>query len=173
MTIFLSRLCIVDTETTGFQNADWSRVIELGAVILDNDGSELAAYESLVLPDILDERANGALAVNRIDIDHIRANGKEPVVVVEEFRAFLANHNCKFVTAYNVDFDRKMLDRMGLGGLKWANCIMRKFKEINGGRGRLADAAARFGVVVEGEAHRALTDARTAAGVAVGMAKCQ
>lgn len=170
--IFPSRLCILDTETTGLQHHDWARVIELGAVILDLDGSEVAAYETLVLPDILDERAAGALAVNKIDPDELRAKGCDPLIVAVAFRDFLAANDCRFVTAYNVAFDRPMVERhpLALVDLRWANCIMLRAKAaVPRGPfpgGSLARMAEHFGVPVVGDAHRALTDARTAAGVA-------
>jgi DNA polymerase III epsilon subunit-like protein len=173
--LFPSRLCILDTETTGFQHHDWARVIELGAVVLDGDGVEVAAWESLILPDILDERAAGALAVNKIDLDTLRATGIDPVEASRSFREWLALHDCRFVTAYNVAFDRPMVERhpLGLVDLRWASCVMLRAKAaVPGGRfpgGSLARMAEHFGVAVVGDAHRALTDARTAAGVAVAI----
>lgn len=184
MILFPRRICVLDTETTGFADRDWSRVIELAGVILEPDGTEVAAWGSLVLPDILDDRAAGALAVNHIDPDEVRASGLPTEQAVAAFAAFLADHDCLSVTSFNVAFDRPMVERMGLS-LSWAPCVMENACEIMGPLGllrsakygrkwlwpKLSHAAEHFAVPVVGDAHRALTDARTAAGVACAIGR--
>lgn len=182
--LFQRCVCVLDTETTGFADRDWSRVIELAGVILDIHGDEIAAWESLVLPDILDERAAGALAVNHIDPDQVRAIGMPTAEAVAAFAAFLAEHECAWVTSFNAAFDRPMVERMGLS-LAWAPCVMEDACEIMGPLGllrpakygrkwlwpKLSHAAEHFAVPVVGLAHRALTDARTAAGIACAIGR--
>lgn len=183
MTLFRSPIVVLDTETTGFPGQAWSRVIELGAVLLDTDGTEVDAFGSLVLPDILDERAARALEINRITVEMLRG---QPAAwsVAASFRGWLASREARWVAAYNIAFDRPMVERMGMTSLQWASCIMLRSMDMMGqacptfddGRRKwpsLAAAAAHFGVTVEGDAHRAVTDARTAARVAVAIRQRQ
>ena len=167
---FKSRLCVLDTETTGF--ASWSRVVELAGVILDLDGSEVAAWSALVIPDILDERANEAFKVNKLSAEMIRAGGCDTYGAAQSFLGFLQSNRCQWVTSYNVKFDEPMVARMGLK-LKWAPCVMERAKAALRGAGgpypggSLARVAEHYGVTSDGPAHRALADARVAAGILI------
>ena len=173
--LFKSRIVVLDTETTGiFGRDEWAEVVELGAVIVDCDGREVAAYRSLVKPSVLDERAAPAMAVNKID-PAVLVNAREAWEVILEFVAWCVQYDAPFLTAYNVAFDRAGIEKMGLSFkegdekpvLRWASCIMEKAKaDMRVSRWlRLSVAAEHYGVPVVGEAHRAETDARTAAGV--------
>jgi DNA polymerase III epsilon subunit-like protein len=197
VTLFSSPLLVIDTETTGFPEASWSRVIELAAVLLGTDGEEVAVFESFVRPDVLDSRADGALRVNCItaemladapDTDAVRASFWEWLGMTVDPLA--ADQRAPYVTSFNVPFDRAMVERMGLTELRWASCIMDRATRIMGPLGllrnadpshprydperpwlwpRLSLAQEHFGVPVVGTAHRALTDARTAAGIACAI----
>jgi DNA polymerase III epsilon subunit-like protein len=58
MTPLLRRpICVLDTETTGFPDQPWSRVVEVAAVLLETDGHEIDAVSTLVRPEIHDARA--------------------------------------------------------------------------------------------------------------------
>lgn len=185
MSILPARLIVLDTETTGFPRDDWSRVIELGAVVLDTDGQEVSSFSSLVCPDILDDRATKALEINHIEAHELRG---APVVarVVSDFRSWATSTGARYVTSFNVGFDRPMVARMGLPDLAWASCIMERAMDVMGPAGalpagryggwkwpKLSEAAEFFGVAVEGDAHRALTDARTAARIAVAIKRSE
>ena len=106
--------------------------------------------------------------------------------VVTDFRNWLGA--AIPVTSYNVGFDRVMVERMGLTDLRWAHCLMLRSMELMGPAGVLRDANpshpryepgrpwlwpslahARefFNVAAQEPAHRALSDARVAARVAV------
>ena len=183
----LSRpLVVLDTETTGFPEAAWSRVVELAAVRLDTDGSEVDTFAALVRPEIFDARAAGAVRVNGITSEMV-ADAPLAGEVAESFRVWLGT---AAATSFNVAFDRPMVERMGLDKLTWASCIMERAMAVLGPLGKLRKAdpshprytpgkewlwpslavsADHFGVVVDGTPHRALTDARTAAGVAVAI----
>jgi len=183
--MFKSPILVIDTETSGFADRDWSRVIEVGAVLIGCDGSEVAAFESFVLPDILDERADGALAINHITREMLTDAPDAATVcarldswIVELGDPLVSDRFRPYASAFNVAFDRPMLARMGWAWDRWASCIMDRASEIMGAEGLLGDrrngryrwpklsaAAEFFEVPVVGDAHRALTDARTAAGV--------
>lgn len=173
--LFRARVCVLDTETTGFQHVPWSRVVELAGVVLDCDGTEVDHFTALVNPDILDERAAGALAVNGLTVEMIRG-GCDTYGVVQSFQGWLNKHECRFLTAYNVKFDQPMVERMGLRGPRWASCVMERAKKhlrelpgVTYPGGSLAAVAAHLGIPFDGPAHRALTDARVAAGIAIAI----
>ena len=178
-------LVVLDTETTGLPSASWSRVVELAAVLLDTQGREVDTFTSLVRPDILDARAAGAQRIHGIT-PAMLADAPDAAQVVADFRAWIAT--AIPVTAFNVAFDRPMTERMGLTGLRWAHCIMLRSLDIMGPAGvlapadpshpryvpgrewlwpSLAAASEFFGVPAQEPAHRALSDARRAAAVAV------
>ena len=179
MPLFRSPLIVLDTETTGFPKHPWAGVCELGAVFLDEEGQEMSSFSALCRPPVLDDRALPALAINHITMEEILA--AEPSdEVAEDFRHFA---NGSYVTSFNVGFDRQMCERMGIKPpwiRGWASCIMLRATAIMDEAGalprwddgspkwaKLEEAAAYFGVQVQGDAHRALTDARTAARIAI------
>lgn len=167
MPILSAPLIVLDTETTGFPNHEWSRVIELAAVLLDVDGNEVDSWSSLVLPDILDERADGALAINHITREMLEGQPSTEDAAAS-FASWVESSGNPKATAFNIRFDRAFLEKMGLT-LEWAPCVMeRAMRSMNMSRWpKLSVAAEHFNVTVEGDAHRALTDARTAARIAV------
>lgn len=186
MSLFRAPFVILDTETTGFANVPWSRVVELAAVRLDLEGQEDGRFECLVRPEIHDHRSAGAERIHGITramLQPERLAGD----AADAFRSWLGRMP---VTSFNVAFDRVMVERMGLDELRWASCVMERAMAVMGPAGvlrdanrshpnydpgrpwlypRLAHAAEFFGVAVEGAAHRALTDARMAAGVACAI----
>lgn len=188
--IFRSPIIVLDTETTGFPSMGWAHVIELGAVLLDCDGAELGHFTQVVNPPVLDGRADKALSINGIPREEILA-APNTQTVNSRFLTWAAGATAvlPFVTAFNVDFDRPMVWRMGLD-LRWASCIMLRAMEIMGPAGELkpadpmhprydpsrpylwpslAAAGEFFGVPPCEPAHRALSDARRAAGVAIAI----
>lgn len=169
MSLLSAPLVVLDTETTGFPSKDWSRVIELGAVLLDVDGKEVSSWSSLVKPDVLDERADGALAVNHITREMLDGHPDTGSAAMS-FLAWLSSHGLPKVTAFNVGFDRPMLEKMGLQ-VEWGPCVMLAAHKVMGSYNwpKLSAAAEHFNVPVEGDAHRALTDARTAARIVVAI----
>lgn len=185
--IFKSPIICLDTETTGFVHHPWARVIELAAVILDTDGTILRTFETFVEPGPMDARADQALAINGITRKML-LHAPTPEAVCERFYAWA--EPVEYATSFNVDFDRAFCQRMGLVDLRWASCVMVRASRILGPLGLLRDAdpshpryrpdlpwlfpklslvAEYFGVEVVGMPHRALTDARTAASVAVAI----
>lgn len=174
MRLFSQPLIVLDTETTGiFGRDDWAEVIELGAVALDESGAEVGRFAEFVKPTVLDERAADALAINHITPEML-TEADDALAVGLRFVRWMGQHDARFVTAYNVAFDRAGCERMGLE-LQWASCIMERAKaDMRVTRWlNLVKAAEHYGVPVVGEAHRAETDARTAAGVACAIRRAE
>lgn len=186
MTVILPHgLVVLDTETTGLPSAPWARVVELAAVLLDPQGREVDTFATLVRPDVLDDRALPASRIHGITAEML-ADAPHTGQVVADFRAWIGADIP--VTAFNAAFDRPMVERMGLTDLRWARCVMLRSMELMGPAGALCDAdpnhpryepgrpwlwpsleQARtfFHVEPQEPAHRALSDARVAARVAV------
>jgi len=192
MSLLRQPLLVLDTETSGLPRHPWARPIELAVVALDQDGVEVAAFETLIRPEAeLPADADRALEVNRLT--------REQVMAAPTFRevdralgAWAAEHQSLkwFVTSFNTDFDGQMVARLwpdtwGLPGL-WAPCVMRAchrimdrdpsctLKRWDSGELKwpsLAEAASYFGVEVCEPQHRALGDARTAAELVRALAR--
>lgn len=170
-----AHLLLLDTETTGLTEHEWARVVEIGAVVVHPDGTLGATWSSLVCPDVLDERANEALAINHIPVEDIRA--ADPAdVVVPRFLAWVNEQPAPLrMMSWRADFDEEMLARSGchvdLGCLMFeaAQALTRGRDERYG----LARAAADLGVGLPAglSLHRALGDATLAALVAVALDK--
>ena len=185
--LFSAPMLVLDTETTGFSDAPWSRVVEFAAVMVGCDGSIGSAFDSLVRPEIHDDRAAGAERIHGLTRERLF---DAPLAgdVADRFHDWHTARGYPFVTSFNAAFDRPMVDRMGLDWLRWGSCIMLRAMEVMGPAGvlrdadprhpryvegrpwlwpSLADSAAFFGVEREGDAHRALSDAILAARVMV------
>lgn len=187
----IRRLVILDTKTTGIPYRDdsdeerWVGVVELGAVVVDTSTRwEDGYFQSFVRPWVLDARALPALDVNKIQKSDIRG-ALDSFRVARHFLTWLMQAQADAVTSFNMGFDRVMLERMGLRFLRWDRCLQRRAAEFVQGEERerfnletrqmevnrlpsLARAVDFFSVTGR-KAHRALDDARMAAGVWRGM----
>lgn len=168
--LFRSRFVMLDTETTGLSRR--ACVLEIAGVVVHPDGELGDTFESFVRPaDGFDpEEARKAEAVHGITLDMVRG-APTAHMVSGAFRGFLATAGVRYVTAYNVKFDREMVERMGLR-LEWAPCAMERVKAHlrDAGPypgGSLERAATALNIPEEGAAHRALADARRAARVLI------
>jgi DNA polymerase III epsilon subunit-like protein len=176
-------IVVLDTETTGLPRHSWARVVEVAAVALDDRGVEVGCFSALVRASWEDcERGSEALAVNGISPAMLESAPRVEDVGVA-LAAWVALHGACEVTSFNVDFDRLMVERTFPGlSLSWGECVMLRAMGVMGplgllppspARGRgdrwkwpsLREAMGHFGVEREGDAHRALSDARAAAGV--------
>lgn len=157
------RLAIVDTETTGF-GAD-AELLELAVVIVDTQPpfAEVFAVSTLVRAYNFDaERHAAAIAVHGIQPADV-AQAPEPFAVRAWLQNGLASFNVGALTAYNVPFDRRMLAEYYDG--PWEPCIMQAARKRWRRPLKLAEAVRLAGGDESGEQHRALADARAAAGV--------
>lgn len=192
-------LVVVDTETTGLSESDWARVIEIGAVAINSRGREASCFESMVKPDVLDDRAKKALGVNRIEIEAV-LTAPPCGLVARDFYNWLRGLDgvddggrIKVqMTAYNAKFDSVMVGRMYRVDpeFRWAECLAIRATRLMGPLGvlkptvsgdsrrvegsswlrpSLVAACEFFGVEKVEPRHRAISDARTAAGLKVAM----
>ena len=173
-----ARIVILDTETTGLPKHPEASPVEVAAVALDHDGFEVAAFSSLVRPRALGEWALPALELNGLTVAQVEA-APHHVAVAMAVHQWVAMLGDPPATSFNVAFDRLMLERMNLLFGAWDPCIMEAATSIMGQAGKLVErrwgpgwlwpklhvAAAHFGVTPPEPAHRALSDARTAAGI--------
>jgi len=179
MSLFSAPIIVLDTETTGFHQP-WARVVDLAGVVVETDGSiRPEPFSCLIHPDILDDRATEALKISGLERDYIASNGIATVYAVGLWRKWVAAQDTPFLTSFNVGFDRPHIERMGILEGRWCNCIMLAATEAMGRAGltpykygkyqwvKLEKAADFYGVELVQPAHRALSDALTAARVMV------
>jgi DNA polymerase III epsilon subunit-like protein len=169
--LFSSPIIVWDTETTGLPRDSWAAVVDLGAVLVSQEGEIIGEFECLVLPEVLDERADFALSISGITPELLRAEGLTAQAALERVDLWMAGlpQEMTFHTSFNIAFDKPMMRRMGLEYPAWASCIMLKAQAaMNAGKWpKLKEAAPFFGVTQEEPAHRALADAKTAAKIMV------
>ena len=186
--LFRAPFVVLDTETTGFPSHAWAHVIELAGVWIDRFGAEMGEpFSRLIRPPVLDSRADTALRINGITREMIDRDGIDSEEAAGEFTEWSAR---AWLTSYNVAFDRPMCERMGITDRQWAPCIMERAMAVMGPAGALrpadpshprfepgrpwlwpslVSAAEFFSVPAFEPAHRALSDARRAAGVLVAL----
>lgn len=182
MSLLRSSLLILDLETSGLPRDAWAAPTELAAVVLDVDGVEVSAFESLIAPaQGLPPEADRALEITGITREQL-AVAPGPGAVLEAFWRFWHGHGRPHVTSFNVGFDRPMLDRLLPGvrfDLPWGPCLMmtahramdvarvpesvcRRHPSGELKWPKLEEAAAWLDVPQQQPAHRALADVRTA-----------
>ena len=200
MTIFRSPILVLDVESTGLLSDPLARPIDLGAVVLDVDGTEIASFSTLIRPTTWGDGAEKSAKIHGITFDMVK-DAPKPAEVCADFRTWREVHGVTWATAFNVAFDRPMTERMGIS-LRWAPCIMLRAMDLMGLAGALrpadpghpryeegrpwlfpplsprpeADrrgqsACEFFGVEPVTPAHRALSDATTAARVLVEVVR--
>jgi DNA polymerase III epsilon subunit-like protein len=197
--LFAYPILVLDTETSGLPQHPGARPIEVAAVVVGTDGAILEEYSSLVRSHEEPEppfHAHFALNLTGIRWEEVLA---APTVdqVLADLEALAGRHCTRWVAAYNRDFDREMMRRIGWGGdWKWCSDIMLKamlpwmaeakvlahsdpyhwqhnpdlpflFPPLCPNGKGKMSVAEFFGVEVVGIAHRALSDARVAARVIV------
>jgi DNA polymerase III epsilon subunit-like protein len=175
-------MVVVDTETTGLPGDPWAELVEIGAVVLDDEGDEIGAFSSLLRPSFPPPvEADPAFAVNGLT-RALLSRAPDRAAVLLAFRAWLAAYEHPPATAWPVVFEQHFLAGLGL---RWTSCLQRAGTAVMKVRGAftpstrsdgtrrehasLAVAADHFGVVPTGPTHRALVDARIAAGILRGI----
>ena len=179
---------VLDTETTGLPEHDFACVVELGAVIVAPSGAIVSRWTSLVRPNVPPPpEADDAMRVNglnRAELDlappwsEVRSGLLRWVFGCD----YVGSFSLEAVTSYNVDFDQTMINRAGGMGVldrMWGDCIQldagAKLNDPEAHRRRdprrppLWWSARELGVKQSEPAHRALSDAETAARVMVAL----
>jgi DNA polymerase III epsilon subunit-like protein len=160
-------IAIIDTEATGLPSDKEARVVEIAAVVLHphRDYAEVNSFQKVLYPGPAALDGYPRNASQQVPLEAILGAGS----AADARRAFyewMAQHQVTEVFSYNRAYDEGMLKRSGFE-LPWAGCVMRMARAAMPGLKKdpsLAAAAAHFGGSLT-EAHRALPDARAAAGV--------
>lgn len=191
MSLLPAPIVVIDTETTGFVSDLRSCVVDVGAILVDRDGREVSTFSSLVRPTSWGDWCDGAAAVHGLALEQL-ADAPEPAEVADSLSGWLNTWGVSRVTSFSVVFDSEMLQRMGCFPC-WTTCIQQQaatpmaragLLEPPGNHGapvwvdgveyrppRLTAACNFFDVEPVAPAHRALSDAKTAARVLVAMAR--
>lgn len=154
---------VIDVETTGLPRDEWARVAEIGAVAYDwATDAEVGQFHSYILPDVLDERADRALAYCGLSVEKL-LDAPASAAVADALEAWLVDNNVQRCYAYNRVFDEAMLLRSGFTPLPWGPCLMTAARRASGVANlSLAKACEHFLVPMPVRQHRALDDARAA-----------
>lgn len=182
MDILRSPIVVLDTETTGFVADPDAAPWEIGAVYINTLGLEQSSFSAVMRPAVLDARMVQALSIGGVTLAEVETFPPTAEVLVtfaEWLDSCAESYGPAKITAFNVAFDRPMMERIGADILshEWAPCIMEAAKRAMGPEGalpwmrrfndwkmpKLSEAAAFYGVPQQEPAHRALADARTAA----------
>ena len=157
---------VVDVETTGLPSQDHAAVIEIGAVYLDGGRIERAVFSTLVCPPSLDERADRAMSINKIDREALKyAPGT--AAAGRAFKSWVRMLGYPPMVAFNARFDREMMARAGILYRNWF-CLMQAASAHFKRRISLDRCCAELAITRDAP-HRALSDARDAAAVLRGI----
>ena len=174
---------VIDTETTN-RYPSAARILEVAAVVIKDGVLQPEYFCSMSNPGAeAVENTDEARLVNGITKEEIAAAPLEDEVRAK-FTEFITKYQGATLTAYNVHYDRIVLEKNGWlpTDWHWGECIMMVATEILGREGRvpfmqwkqeykwasLSQAMDYFGVK-HNTAHRALDDAMAAAEVWLKM----
>jgi len=150
------KIAVIDIETTGLSPWRHDRIVEIGIVVIDPDGTVEAEYDTLVNP----ARDIGPSSIHQIcSADVLRA----PTFADVAGDVLDILSNCTVIAGHNVSFDKNFLikeyERLGfsLPDVPLL-CTCRLF-----GRASLASCCDELGLSFNGMPHRALVDAQLTA----------
>lgn len=180
--LFKTPIVVLDTETTGFVADPDAAPWEIGAVLINQLGLEQSSFSAVMRPTVLHEGMVKALSIGGVtlaEVERFPPTAEVRVTFSEWLDSCAESYGPAKITAFNVAFDRPMMERIGADILshEWAPCIMETAKRTMGAAKalpwmarfrdwkmpKLSEAAAFYGVPQQEPAHRALADARTAA----------
>jgi len=109
---------VFDTETTGFprkdlpvSHPDQARVIQIAALLLDENFKERACFHTLIKPDGW-KISPGAQAVHGITLEDCQTYG---ITIERALRVFDSLYqNASTIVAHNVKFDKQMISLEGI-----------------------------------------------------------
>jgi DNA polymerase-3 subunit epsilon len=149
-------IAIIDVETTGLFPLRHDRVVELAAIVIDGEGRTVREFASLVNPgrDIGPSSIHGLTAE---DVLHAPRFGDIAGLLVETLQGTVA------IAGHNVRFDHQFLEsEFSRIDSPAPQCFTICTMELAGG-GRLTECCCDYGILLDGEAHHALADARATA----------
>src|SRR5262245_56200312 len=153
---FPGTIAVIDVETTGLFPYRHDRVVEIGAVVIRSDGQIEREFSSLVNPG----RDIGPTSIHGLTAEDV-LYAPSFAEIAGPFVAALAGSVA--IAAHNLRFDREFLHcEFSRIGFPLSDCHALCTMQLAGG-GRLADCCRTFGLVIEGDYHHALADARAAA----------
>lgn len=152
----MTRIAVVDVETTGLNPYRHDRIVELAAVVVDIDGTVSREFVTLVNPgrDMGPTHIHGLTTEDVIDAPRFGEIAGALLEVLDDCVA-LASHNVRF------DYSFLAAEFLRLG-CTFPDCRMLCTMQLAGG-GSLSSVCGEYGIAVEGNAHSALHDARAAA----------
>jgi DNA polymerase III epsilon subunit-like protein len=179
------KFIIPDIETTGRRTYN-SRIVEVAAVVLDENFAEIERWGTLVNPgpESMALAQPKAMEVNGLTADDIK-DAPSTETAAKGFLELLSRHPEATIHAFNNEFDSWFLARgpWNVPLKRWGECIMRAAMDIMEDAGvlelryngqtkfpNLREAIAFFKVKSEAS-HRATGDARAAADVFVEILK--
>jgi DNA polymerase III epsilon subunit-like protein len=177
--ISVLKFIIPDVETTG-RNAYNHKIVEVAAIVLNQDLVEIERWGTLVNPgrEALAKADPEAMAVNRLTAEALQ-DAPRLQEAAEGFQALVDRHRGATLHSFNNHFDSQFLrqDPWNTPINRWGDCIMLASMEIMEAEGalevrengtckypKLTEAIAFFGLKSE-TSHRAIVDARAAADV--------
>lgn len=179
----MDNLLVLDTETGGLDSHIQS-ILSVGGVVINEKLDVVSEFEIYVKEeDIIAEPR--ALAINKIDLHWLRANGRSPIDTVMEMRKFfdkhfkpgekipLVGHNIEF----DVNFVKRLYRKAGQGLLGYEETFSHRTLDTAGiirflslaGRIALTSSAAdnafkHYGIEIsDQDRHTALGDAKATA----------
>ena len=185
MQYFVDPIVVLDTETTGVTFS--AEIIELAAVCLDEWGHIRSRFSTLVHPTkTISDRSREALSVNNITEEEL-AFAPSPSACKERFNNWYTAIPYRIapprVLAYNVQFDKRMMDQLGIK-LSWGKCLKTLTHKITKNAGvlfygpsgkvkapNLKEACTFFELPYPENAHRALADTEVTAQIALKIAQ--
>lgn len=161
--LFSTPIVVLDTETTGLLSDPDARPWEFGAVLLDRSGREVSKCEVRGHPEIYRDDMRRVVEMGGFSADELlrlpsfRSGHRQ----IQAWMGGALARKAR-ITSYSIPFDRGMLERVGLvwPDDRWGPDVL----DLAGGRSLRVAAACR-GIQRVQPAHRALSDARTAAEV--------
>jgi len=161
-------LIFVDTETSGFTDAD---IIELGALSVGVDSLEkkikLDYFWQLINPGEGTVLSHRAVKIHGITRNMLRIYGHPPQDTLQRFLEWSKSKSPDYFVAHNAAFDKQMLNnsfvKYGLN-CRLLNflCTMKMARELSVENRKLGTVARYFNYVNQ-QAHRSITDAEVCA----------
>ena len=97
-----------DTETTGIRKGGFiPRVVQIGALLTDNDGKTVGELNLLLLPDGFENIPVEASNVHGFSTDFVRKHGVDRYMALSAFFAMM--EQAETVVAHNAEYDMDLL----------------------------------------------------------------